>query len=57
MSQKASQTDSFSVAIAPFRVMGRIRSAFKARVRQGLIDLATLALGRIGECRLAIACD
>lgn len=45
------------VTIAPFRAMERIRSAFKARVRQGLIVLAMLALGRIGECRPEIACD
>ena len=57
MSQKASQADSFLVTIAPFRAMERIRSAFKARVRQGLIVLAMLALGRIGECRPEIACD
>lgn len=45
MSQKASQADSFLVTIAPFRAMERIRSAFKARVRQGLIVLAMLAWG------------
>lgn len=57
MSQKASQADSFLVANAPFRSMGRIARLSSLGFVQGLVDLDTLVLGRIGECRLAIACD